>query len=68
MGNCGECVLQFGLVWYFMTRVPKLMVPAQTQSPSWNSTALTILAAEGAAVALILGLTYFLQSRKRDFV
>jgi hypothetical protein len=62
------CSSTYGLVWYFMTKSPSLMVPAKGPAPVWNSTALTILAAEAAAVPLLLGLTYFLQSRKRDFV
>jgi ABC-2 type transport system permease protein len=62
------CSSSYGLVWYFIARVPELMVPAQGHSPVWNSTVLTVLASEGAVVLLILGVTFFLQSRKRDFV
>jgi len=34
----------------------------------WNSTVLAILGGEFGLIALVLGLTFFLQSRKRDFV
>ena len=49
-------------------RIPSLMVPAKGPAPVWNSTALTILGGEAALVVLMLGLTYYLQSRKRDFI
>jgi len=62
------CSSTYGLAWFFMTQVPSLMVPAQGRVPVWNSTELSILAGEIAVGVLLLGLTYFLQSRKRDFV
>lgn len=62
------CSSTYGLAWYFMTQVPSLMVPAQGHVPVWNSTALSIVAGEVIVGVLLLGLTYFLQSRKRDFV
>jgi len=62
------CSSTYGLAWFFMTQLPGLMGPAQGPVPVWNSTALTILGSEVSAAVLLLGLTYFLQSRKRDFV
>jgi hypothetical protein len=40
------------------------------QSPEivWSREVLTVLGAEVGAIVLILGLTFYLQSRKRDFV
>jgi hypothetical protein len=34
----------------------------------WNSTILKILGTELVLIPLLLGVTYFVQSRKRDFV
>jgi hypothetical protein len=62
------CSSSYGLVWYFLSRIPSLMVPAKGPTPVWNSTALAILAGEAALVVLMLGLTYYFQSRKRDFI
>jgi hypothetical protein len=62
------CSSTYGLFWYFLTRIPELMIPAKGPVPVWNATALTILGGELAAIVLLLGLTYYLQSRKRDFV
>jgi ABC-2 type transport system permease protein len=62
------CSSTYGLVWYFMTQIPMLIEPAKGASPVWNAAALKMLAIEVALIPLMLGLTYFLQSRKRDFV
>jgi ABC-2 type transport system permease protein len=62
------CNSSYGLLWYFVIRNPAINVNVTRPVPVWNSTVLTILASEFALVPLIFGLTYFLQSRKRDFV
>lgn len=58
----------YGLTYYFLTQVPALMQNLLAPAPVWNSTALRILSVEVGASILILGITYFLQSRKRDFI
>ncbi|HUB83147.1 MAG TPA: hypothetical protein VMB03_30310 [Bryobacteraceae bacterium] len=62
------CNSAYGLFWYFLARNPVLMNHARGPSPVWDSTTLNILGGEFVSIVLILGLTYFLQSRKRDFV
>lgn len=62
------CSCTYGLAWYFMTQTPSLMIPANGPVPVWNSTARSIVAGEVVIGVLLLALTYFLQSRKRDFV
>lgn len=62
------CSSTYGLAWYFMMQIPSLMGPASGPVPSWNATALSIIAGEVVVSLMLLGLTYFLQSRKRDFV
>jgi hypothetical protein len=58
----------YGLVWYFIIRNPAINGDLKSPVPVWSPAVLTILAEEAAAVALILGLTFYLQSRKREFV
>lgn len=58
----------YGLVWYFIIRNPAINSALKSPSPVWSPPVLMILAGEAAGVALILGLTFFLQSRKREFV
>jgi ABC-2 type transport system permease protein len=62
------CSSSYGLVWYFLTRIPALMVNAKSPVAVWNSTVLDVLGVELGLVVLLLGLTYFVQSRKSDFV
>ena len=62
------CQSSYGLAWYFINRIPALHDNASRPKPVWNSTALNILGGEFVLILVILALTYFLQSRKRDFV
>jgi ABC-2 type transport system permease protein len=62
------CNSSYWLVWYYLGRIPGLMANVKSPVPVWNSAALTILSGEFGLIALILGLTFYLQSRKRDFV
>src|SRR5262245_57598572 len=58
----------YGLVWYLLIREPALRADLGSQVPVWNAAVLRVLGAQGAAIVLILGLTVYLQSRKRNFV
>ena len=62
------CNSSYGLSWYFMGRIPGLMADVKSPVPVWNPTVLKFLGTEFFLIVLILGLTYFIQSRKRDFV
>jgi ABC-2 type transport system permease protein len=62
------CNSSYGLVWYFIISSPAINRDLKSPVPVWNSPVLMILGAELAAVAIILGLTFYLQSRKREFV
>jgi len=62
------CNIVYPFFWYFMLKVPALMANVKSPTVVWNSASLTILAWEFALAPLMLGLTYFIQSRKRDFV
>lgn len=62
------CNSSYGLVWYFMTQVPSLMEGLPKPHAVWNGTVLKFLGSELAFVVLILTVTYYLQSRKRDFI
>jgi ABC-2 type transport system permease protein len=62
------CQSSYGLAWYFLIRTPAIGSNVGKASPVWNATTVNILGGEFVAILAILGLTYFLQSRKRDFV
>ena len=62
------CNIAYPCVWPFLIQIPGLTANASGPKPVWNSTVFTILGAELGLILLILVLTYYLQSRKRDFV
>jgi ABC-2 type transport system permease protein len=62
------CNSSYGLAWYFMGRIPGLMADVKSPVPVWNPTVLKFLTGELALIVLILSLTFYIQSRKRDFV
>ena len=62
------CQSSYGLTWYFLDRIPVLHNNASKPKPVWDPLTLNILGGELVLILVILALTYFLQSRKRDFV
>jgi hypothetical protein len=58
----------YGLFWYLIVRNPELRATLGAPKVIWSPDVLTILGAEIAASALILAVTFYLNSRKRDFV
>jgi len=58
----------YGFGWYLMIRNPVIRADMQKPEIVWSKEILTVLGAEFAVIVLILGLTFYLQSRKRDFV
>ena len=58
----------YGLTWYFLSRMPGVMAHSQDRTPVWNAAKLNVLGIEFGLVVLILTLTFYLQSRKRDFI
>jgi hypothetical protein len=58
----------YGFSWYLLVRNPVIRAGMQSPMIVWSREVLTVLGAEFAVIVLILGLTFYLQSRKRDFV
>jgi ABC-2 type transport system permease protein len=59
----------YWLVWYILsTRFPTLTRDWTSRAAIWSPAVRNILGGEFALIVLILGLTLYLQSRKRDFV
>jgi len=58
----------YGFSWYLLVRNPVIRAGMQSPTIVWSRELLTVLGAEFAVIVLMLGLTFFLQSRKRDFV
>ena len=62
------CNSSYGLVWYLIIRNPAINGNLKSPVPIWNSPVLMILGGEIGAIVLMLGLTIYMQSRKRDFI
>ena len=62
------CNSLYGVASYFIIFNPAIHGDLKSPVPVWSPIVLTILAWEIAAIALILGITFYLQSRKRDFI
>jgi len=58
----------YGFAWYVLIRNGELRADFGKAAPVWSPTVLTILLSEVATIAVILALTFYAQSRKRDFV
>ena len=58
----------YGFSWYLLIRNNAIREGIKAASPVWGPEVLTVLACESAAAVTLLGLTLYLQSRKRDFV
>jgi ABC-2 type transport system permease protein len=64
----GACNVSYSFAWYFVLRVPGIREGLQSPVAVWSQPILTMLAVEVATIVLAIGLTFFFQSRKRDFI
>ncbi len=62
------CNSSYGLAWYFILKVPAFTNYWGGSVAVWNSTAVSVLGGEFALIVLTLVLTFYVQSRKRDFI
>jgi hypothetical protein len=62
------CNSSYWFAWFMIARTPGLMELAKGKSPVWNEQLLWIVLAELGVIAGTLVLTFFLQSRKQDFI
>jgi ABC-2 type transport system permease protein len=62
------CNSSYWFVWYLLVRIPSLTDNWKGPVAVWNAAARTVLLSEFAVIAVIVALTLFFQSRKRDFI
>src|SRR5690606_38715221 len=60
--------ISLSLFMFWLSSIEGIKNHMEATSPVWNSTAITIIVAEVGIMVLCLVLTYYLQSRKRDFL
>jgi hypothetical protein len=62
------CNSSYWFVWYLLARIPSLTANWTGPVAVWNSAAVIVLSAEVGSIAFIVGVTFFFQSRKRNFI
>ncbi|MGH9647935.1 MAG: ABC-2 transporter permease [Bryobacteraceae bacterium] len=62
------CNSSYGLAWTLIIRNPVINGALKSPVAVWSSPVRMILGGEVAAIVLILAITFYVQSRKRDFV
>lgn len=56
------------LFMFWLSSLEAIQDHMNAEAPVWNATALTIIAIEAAFILVCLTVTYYVQSRKRDFI
>lgn len=64
----GACNVSYSFGWYVLTRVPGLSQNLKSPVAVWSEPVVWIIAGELVLSALCLGLTFYFQSRKTNFV
>jgi ABC-2 type transport system permease protein len=62
------CNSSYWFVWYLLARNPSLTANWSGPAAVWNQAALVVLSAELGSIAFIVGVAFFFQSRKRNFI
>lgn len=62
------CNSSYWFVWYLLSRIPTLTDSWKGSVAVWSPAARMVLLSELGVIAVILALTLFFQSRKRDFI
>jgi ABC-2 type transport system permease protein len=60
--------VSYGFAWTLIAVNSNIRAGIQSPVPVWDGTILSVLGGELAFIAALLGLTLYLQSRKRDFI
>jgi ABC-type transport system involved in multi-copper enzyme maturation permease subunit len=64
----GACNISYSFGWIVLMQVPGLSQNLKSPVPVWSTPVLLIIAGQLMLAIVCLGLTFFLQSRKTDFV
>jgi len=56
------------LFWYFLGSFESIAKHIEGEVAVWNSTAFTFIAVELAVITALIGMTFFFQSRKKEFL
>lgn len=60
--------ISYNFAWIFIANNSSIRADLKSPTPVWNTAVRSLIGGEIAVIAIILGLTFYLQSRKRDFI
>jgi ABC-2 type transport system permease protein len=60
--------LMFQGFLYWVSHIPSMAAAMKSGTVTWSALAIELLLGEAGAILLLLGLTFYLQSRKKDFL
>ncbi len=62
------CNSSYWFAWYLLARIPTLLTHWKSPVPVWNPASVIVLSGELGLIALIVAVSLFFQSRKRNFI
>ena len=68
VGVMAACNISYSFAWFFLVRIPSIRDDLRGPVAVWSQPMVTILSVETALIVLAIGLTFFFQSRKTDFI
>jgi len=68
IGTMGASNVSYSFWWYFLLQFPGVRADMAGPVAIWSGPIRAMLAVESAVIVLALGLTFFFQSRKTDFI
>jgi ABC-type transport system involved in multi-copper enzyme maturation permease subunit len=68
VGIMAACNISYSFAWFFLVRIPSIRADLRGPVAVWSQPMVTILSVEIALIVLAIGLTFFFQSRKADFI
>jgi len=64
----GACNVSYSFAWFLLVRLPQVRADATSGALVWSSLIVSIIAIELGVIVLSLVLTFYLQSRKTNFI
>ena len=68
MATMAACNISYSLVWIFLARVPGLLHDLASPVAVWRMQLVSAIAGEIAVIIVAFVLTFYLQSKKTDFI
>jgi hypothetical protein len=68
VGTMAASNVSYSLLWLFLSRVPGFWQDLSSPVPVWSPLMISVVTVEVTLIVLAIGLTFYLQSKKTDFI